>query len=120
MTKARKKHGDKRAAPKPKRRNRIFLYRKLYAAIILILLIMAGAYAARIASLKTDEAEATTKFQAALDKKARLENELNYIDDPAYIEHQARTRLRMVKPGEIYYVLPKRDAAEETVEDAEE
>jgi cell division protein FtsB len=75
----------------------------------LVLLILAGVYAVRIVALKTNEARVTAEFEAAMDKKARLESELQHIDDPAYIEQQARTRLRMVKPGEIYYVLPEND-----------
>jgi cell division protein FtsB len=101
---------SKRGAAPPKRRNRFFVYRKFYAAALLALLIMAGFYAFRIIALKTDEAQAIAEFEAALDRKARLENELEHIDDPAYIEQQARTRLRMIKPGEIYYVLPERES----------
>jgi cell division protein FtsB len=115
MANAREERREKRALQKSKRgatperhKIRIFAYRKFYAATILILLIMASVYAVRIMALKTDEARVAAEFEAALDKKSRLENELEYIDDPAYIEQQARTRLRMVKPGEIYYVLPER------------
>ncbi|MDR1247096.1 MAG: septum formation initiator family protein [Clostridiales Family XIII bacterium] len=105
---------SKRGVTPVRRKSRVFVYRKFYAAIILILLVTASVYTARIMALKTDEARVTAEFEAALDKKARLENELEYIDDPIYIEQQARTRLRMVKPGEVYYVLPERgDEAED-------
>jgi cell division protein FtsB len=99
----------------PKRKNRLFAYRKFYVLAVLILLVTAGVHAVRIVGLKADEARATAKFEAAQDKKARLESELAHINDPAYIEQQVRTRLRMIKPGEIYYVLPERaDDGEET------
>jgi cell division protein FtsB len=112
MTRAKEKRRERRALQKsaktsaPKRKSSIFAYRKFYVAVSVVLLIMAGVYAARIAVLKTAEEQAATEYEAALDKKARLETELEHIDDPVYIEQQARTRLRMVKPGEIYYVLP--------------
>ena len=93
-----------------KRGSRIFAYRKFYIAILLFLLVTASTYAVRIAALKAEEARAAVELEAAREKKAQLENELEHIDDPAYIEQQARTRLRMVKPGEIYYVLPEEDA----------
>jgi cell division protein FtsB len=115
MAKAKEKRRERRVLQKsvkasiPKRKLSIFAYRKFYAAIAVALLIAAGFYTARIAALKTDEERAVTEYEAALDKKARLETELEYIDDPVYIEQQARTRLRMVKPGEIYYVLPGQD-----------
>jgi cell division protein FtsB len=119
MSEAREKRKERRALQKskknatPKRKNRIFAYRKFYIAALLFMLVTTGVYAVRIAALKTDEARAVAELAAAQDKKARLESELEHIDDPAYIEQQARTRLRMVKPGEIYYVLPERgDAAE--------
>jgi cell division protein FtsB len=118
MAEAREKRKARRALQKswknatPRRKNRIFVYRKFYIAALLFLLVMASVYAVRIAALKTDETRATAALAAAQDKKARLESELEHIDDPAYIEQQARTRLRMIKPGEIYYVLPERgDAA---------
>jgi cell division protein FtsB len=138
MAEAREKRRERRALQKsrkgatPKRKNRIFAYRKFYIAAFLFLAVMASVYAVRIAALKTDEAQAIAELEAAQDKKARLENELEHIDDPEYIEQQARTRLRMVKPGEIYYVLPERkneadanagdgaaDAAEEEGADVE-
>jgi cell division protein FtsB len=115
MEKAREKRRERRALQKsakgsaPRHKTSLFAYRKFYVAISLVLLIMAGVYAVRIAALKTNEARVTAEFEAAMDKKARLEEELAHIDDPAYIEQQARTRLRMVKPGEIYYVLPEKE-----------
>jgi cell division protein FtsB len=123
MEKAREKRRERRALQKsaknasPKRKVGIFAYRKFYVAISLILLIVAGVYAVRIAALKTNEARVTAEFEAAMDKKARLESELEHIDDPSYIEQQARTRLRMVKPGEIYYVLPADDDTDADAED---
>ncbi|MDR2355369.1 MAG: septum formation initiator family protein [Clostridiales Family XIII bacterium] len=116
MAEARGKRREKRARerkPRNARRgSRIFAYRKFYIAALLFLLVMASTYAVRIVALKADEARATAEFEAALEEKARLESELEHIDDPAYIEQQARTRLRMVKPGELYYVLPERDGTE--------
>jgi cell division protein FtsB len=116
MAEAREKRREKRAQEKarraPKRGSRIFAYRKFYIAALLFLLVTASVYAVRIVALKADAAQVTAELAAAQEKKARLENELAHIGDPAYIEQQARTRLRMIKPGEIYYVLPERDAEE--------
>jgi cell division protein FtsB len=116
MAEARAKRRERRAQEKPRkgarRGRRIFAYRKFCIAVLLFLLVTAGTYAVRIAALKAEEARAAAEFEAAQVKKAQLESELEHIDDPAYIEQQARTRLRMVKPGEIYYVLPEKDEAE--------
>ncbi|MDR2770998.1 MAG: septum formation initiator family protein [Clostridiales Family XIII bacterium] len=122
MAEARERRREKRAQGKTrrsaKRGNRILAYRKFYIAATLFLLVMASTYAVRIAVLKTDEARATAELKTVQEQKARLEEELAHIDDPAYIEQQARTRLRMVKPGEIYYVLPERGDAESDAESA--
>jgi cell division protein FtsB len=116
MAEAREKRKEKRALQKSrrnaKRGNRLFAYRKFYIAALLFLLVMSSFYAVRIAALQTDKAQAVAELEAAREEKARLADEFAHIDDPAYIEQQARTRLRMVKPGEIYYVLPERDAEE--------
>jgi cell division protein FtsB len=116
MTEARERRKEKRALQKSrggaKRTSRIFAYRKLCIVALLLLLVLSSAYAVRIAALKAGETHAAAELEAALEEKTRLEDELAHIDDPAYIEQQARTRLRMIKPGEIYYVLPERDAGE--------
>jgi cell division protein FtsB len=126
MAEARERRRERRALQKskrnaaPKRKNRLFAYRKFYLLAVLILLVMAGVHAVRIMDMNAAGARAAAEFDAAQDKKARLESELAHIDDPAYIEQQARTRLRMIKPGEIYYVLPERDDAEPAAGGAEE
>jgi cell division protein FtsB len=114
MSEAQEKRREKRALQRSrrgaKRANPFFVYRKSYIAVLLFLLVMSSVYAVRIVALKVDEARAAAELESARERKARLEEELAYIDDPVYIEQQARTRLRMVKPGEIYYVLPEKDA----------
>jgi cell division protein FtsB len=123
MAEARARRREKRALRQSrksaKRGNRLFAYRKFYIAILLFLLITSSVYAVRIAALKADETRATAELTAAREEKARLEKELSYIDDPTYIEQQARTRLRMIKPGETYYVLPENDAKADEKADAE-
>ncbi|MDR3294374.1 MAG: septum formation initiator family protein [Clostridiales Family XIII bacterium] len=90
-----------------KRKIRFFAYAKLYILILLVLLLVVTVYGGQILNLKSEEESAVSELEAALDRKARLETELSHIDDPAYIEQQARTRLRMIKPGELLYVLPE-------------
>ena len=38
-----------------------------------------------------------------------LTKEKKEVIDPGYIEDQARKQLKMVKPGEILYILPDED-----------
>ena len=39
------------------------------------------------------------------DEKAALQEELKNVNDLDYIEEQARNQLKLIKPGEILYIL---------------
>ena len=39
------------------------------------------------------------------EKKKDLEKELKLVNEPEYIEEQARKQLKLVKPGEIIYII---------------
>nr|WP_272955996.1 septum formation initiator family protein [Actinopolymorpha rutila] len=58
----------------------------------------------QISALRTEEAQRT-------DRVASLEKELRRWHDPAYVEAQARERLRWVKPGETGYVVVGEDGS---------
>ncbi|MDR0570537.1 MAG: septum formation initiator family protein [Clostridiales Family XIII bacterium] len=89
------------------RKNKARLFGRLYAVIAVLFVVFAVMFAVRIAALQTDLVNATSENDMVLEKKARLENELEHIGDPEYLEQQARARLHMIKPGEILYVLPE-------------
>ncbi|MBR0598320.1 FtsB family cell division protein [Sinanaerobacter chloroacetimidivorans] len=80
--------------------------RMIYFAVFLVIIGLISASAINIVTLKINEAKALEEQQALLKQKERLETELSQINSPEYIEQQARQQLRMVKPGEILYVLP--------------
>jgi cell division protein FtsB len=90
-----------------KRGRRLFAFRRLYLLAFLILLIVSALYAVRIEALNREKERTLSEMEAALEQKERLEAELEHVDDPEYVEQQARARLRMIKPGEVLYVLPK-------------
>jgi cell division protein FtsB len=60
----------------------------------------------QIFSVNNHLEEAIAGNQALEVEKAMLEYELQHVDSPEYIEQQARTMLKMIKPGEIFYVVP--------------
>jgi cell division protein FtsB len=110
---ARKKKRELLAAKKaktnevqPVRKNGAKIFGKLYALAALIIVIAAGVFSLRIAALQMDLSKVKAENEAELIKIDRLQNELEHIDDAEYIEQQARSRLHMVKPGELLYVLP--------------
>ena len=52
------------------------------------------------------------KYEEKLAEKTRLEKELSLVDDPQYVEQQARDRFHMLRDGEILYVFPEKEAVE--------
>ena len=114
----RKKNREVLAAKKaksnvaPKRKNRARIFAKLYAVIILASIFVTCTIAYRVVAMQVDLDKAQADNAVAAEKKARLENELEHLNDPENIEQQARTRLRMVKPDDVLYILPE-DSSEE-------
>lgn len=84
--------------------------RMVYFFIFLFILCLIGVSAFNIISLKLLEAKTMKEHQALLDQKDKLEKIYSQVNSPEYIEQQARQQLRMIRPGEILYVLPDKDA----------
>lgn len=81
--------------------------RVIYMMTIIIILAIIGASIFNIISLKLTQARIEKEQDELSQQKARLENQLEKINSPEYIEQQARQQLRMIRPGEILYVLPE-------------
>lgn len=96
---------ERRASKKARRR-------MVYLLIFLFIICVIGYSAFNIVSLKLNEAKQQKEQGKLLEQRARLENEFSQIDSLEYIEQQARQQLKMIKPGEILYVLP--DNSKET------
>jgi cell division protein FtsB len=78
--------------------------RLIYVLITLVVLAFVVISGLRILDLKADEASAERSRALMIEEKARLEKELAMLNDPAYIEAQAREQLRMIKKDETLYV----------------
>jgi cell division protein FtsB len=96
-----------KSAAMPKRKNRARVFAKLYVVIIMALVAVACTIAYSVGGLQKDLEKAQYDNELAMQKKARLENELEHINDSENIEQQARTRLRMAKPDDVIYVIPE-------------
>jgi cell division protein FtsB len=83
--------------------------RMVYFFVFLFILCIIGVSAFNIVSLKLTEAKTMKEQQALLEQKDKLEKVYSQVNSPEYIEQQARQQLRMIKPGEILYVLPDED-----------
>lgn len=83
------------------------------ASIVIVVLIVFSGIS--IMDLRSDAAEAEKALAEKQEEQERLENEYALVNNPEYIENQARERLRMIKPGEILYIF--NDQEKESEED---
>lgn len=83
--------------------------RMVYFVIFLFIIGLVTVSAFQIISLKLTEARTMKEHQDLLNQKARLERDYSQVSSPEYIEQQARQQLRMIRPGEILYVLPEKE-----------
>lgn len=92
-----------RQAVKKARRRMVYLF------IFLFVICVIGASVFNIISLKLTEAKTLKEQQDLLQQRAKLEKVYSQVDSPEYIEQQARQQLRMIKPGEILFILQDQD-----------
>ena len=93
-----------KAAPK-KKKVRINRGRIALTVIVLVLIAVVGVSVKNIFDLRAEQKELTETKKELASEKAALEEELKNINDLDYIEEQARIQLRLIKPGEILYIL---------------
>ena len=90
---------------KTKKRRRV----GIYALVIVVILAIFGLLLHNVISLKMEQHELQAKKEQLEQKKKELQEEKKAVSDNDYIEEQARKQLKMIKPGEILYVLPDDD-----------
>jgi cell division protein FtsB len=88
--------------------------RMVYFVIFLAILGIIAVSVFNIINLKLTEAKTMKEQQALLEQKARLERIYSQVNSPEYIEQQARQQLKMIKPGEILYILPEKEQKKST------
>lgn len=84
----------------------------VYLTVFLAGLAVVLYYGYSVFQVESEQERVEAEKAALMAEKARLEEELRHVTDPSYIEQQARTELRMIRPGEILYVLPEKDSKE--------
>lgn len=90
---------------------------KITKVIILILLIWAIAFAAlqvyNMYRINADYKKVLIENTKLKKERESLKEELKHVNEPEYIEQQAREQLKMVKPGEVMYILPQNEKKDE-------
>ena len=74
-------------------------------AIIIMVVAVVLVSVNNIFRLREENASLKQKNEDLISEKESLQEELKNVKDLEYIEEQARIQLRMIKPGEIIYIL---------------
>ncbi len=87
-------------------------YKVIRNIIVLVVIVMLGVSGYRIWDVQKKQSELISRQKALIKERERLSRELLKVEDPQYIEEQARTQLKMVRPGEILYIFPVDEESE--------
>lgn len=84
--------------------------RRAYIAVLLCFAVLVSASLINIISLRAERTAVQNRNAELTALKIKLEGQLEDVNNPEYIEGQARTQLRLVKPGEVLYIFPPKDS----------
>lgn len=90
---------------KKKKKVRINRGRMALTVIVVVLIAVLGVSVKNIFDLRAEQKALNEEHKALTSEKEALEEELKNVNDYDYIEEQARIQLKMIKPGEIMYIL---------------
>lgn len=90
-----------------KKRVKVNQGRLILTVIVVILIAVVGMSIKNVFDLRAEQKSLQEENQNLLQQQEALEAELENVNDLEYIEEQARIQLRMIKPGEILFVLDK-------------
>lgn len=85
----------------------------ILTCFIVVSMVMVGLSVNNIVKLRAEQKELIELNEKLAAEKAALKEELKNVNDYEYIEEQARIQLRLVKPGEILYILEEDESKEE-------
>lgn len=95
---------DKRSR-RQKKRIRVNKLRVLLVVIVVALMVAVGFSVKNVIDLRNEQAQLKNTNVSLKEKKAQLETELKNVNNKNYIEEQARIQLKLIKPGEVLYIL---------------
>lgn len=73
--------------------------------MVIGLMVVLGMSVKNVISLHMEQNKLQEHNKNLVEEKSSLETELKNVNDRSYIEEQARIQLRLIKPGEILYIL---------------
>lgn len=88
-----------------RKKKRVNRGRLAMTVIVIFLIAVLGMSVKNIFVLQAEKKALTAEKEALMLEKESLQDELKNVSDTEYIEEQARIQLKLIKPGEILYIL---------------
>lgn len=104
---------------KKKKRVRINRGKMALTVIVVLMIAVLGMSVKNIFDLRAEQKALKDQNESLAVEKESLKDELKNVNDKEYIEEQARIQLKLIKPGEILYILEdyKKESDSEDEED---
>ncbi|MEE0742002.1 MAG: FtsB family cell division protein [Emergencia sp.] len=96
---------ERQSAAKKKKRIKFNRTRIVLTVIVLVMITGVVVSVANVFSLWSEQKELEATREKLLSEEEALKEELKNVNDVEYIEEQARMQLKLIKPGEILYIL---------------
>lgn len=77
----------------------------VYLLLTMVVLSIAGFSIFRIIDLKMEEHQLLAQQEALIAEKEKLKEQLANVNNPEFIEQEARKQLKLIMPGETLYIL---------------
>ncbi|NLD11581.1 FtsB family cell division protein [Aminicella lysinilytica] len=100
------------ARQRRKKKFRVNKLRLVLIAVIIVLIVAMGLSIKNVMDLRQEQAQLKQTNSSLKDRKVQLETELKNVNNLNYIEEQARIQLKLIKPGEVLYVLDDDDSGD--------
>ncbi|MGN0658142.1 MAG: septum formation initiator family protein [Emergencia sp.] len=108
---------QERTAAVRRKRIRLNKGRIALTVIVIVLIAVLGMSIKNVFSLRAEQKELEQKNKELNTEKEALQEELKNVNELEYIEEQARIQLKLIKPGEILYILEDEDKNDSKEED---
>jgi len=77
----------------------------VYLLMALLVVSVCGFSVYRIVNLKMEQQQLFAQQTALTQEKEKLKEQLKNVNNPEFIEQEARKQLKMIMPGETLYIL---------------
>ena len=100
-----KKDFDRKESRNYRLKRKKAIKKLIKTVIVVIIITVLGVSVKNIFTLTMENKKLEQENKNLNTEKEALEDELKNVNDKDYIEEQARIQLRLIKPGEIIYIL---------------